>query len=278
VSETQAAELINFDGFSYTGDVTVFNNLTDAQNNQNARSGPHTIPTVSNGSRTTLTNARDASLFADTSEGSLAFLTAWYFTPQDVLTNDPNAGNGVGNPNNTNTGFVQMFDLDGSSVDSLDIGWENNNTEFSVEASGTNAGSSEAARLWPAPELGGDGAITSGEFLEYDLDFTAIFNSPVSSPGSGTSTSSLPDDVMGSFTGIFENTNTLDPSLNGFYTIDFSFQNESFALQNDAVAQFRPNTDVVSQFAVPLPGSVVLFGTGLVVAGLGAAARFRHDA
>lgn len=273
-TQAQAVELINFDGFSYTGDVTVFDTLNDAQNSQNKLSGPHTIPTVTNGPRSTLTEARDAALFADTSEGSLQFLTAWYFTPQDVLSNNSSVANGSGNPNNTNTGFVQMFDSDGSSVDTLDIGWENNNTEFSVEASGQNAGASEFARLWPAPVNGGAGAISAGEFLEYELDFTAIFNDPVSSPGSGTSTSSLPDDVTGSFTGIFENTNTSDTSLNGFYTIDFSFQNQSYALQNDAVVQFRPNTNVASQFTVPLPGSAMLFGTSLVIAGLGAAARF----
>lgn len=264
----QADGLINFDGFSYTGNVTVYDTADDARNQTNARSGPHGIPTSTNGPRSTLPNARDAALYADTQSNSFLFLTAWYFTPTDFV----GQADGFGNPNNTNTGFIQLYDLDGSSVDELGIGWNGDKTEFNVSASGTNAGSDEVARLWPAPTEGGAAAISAGEFLEYELDFTASFGTPAAKSGGIASQDTLPDAVSGGFNGIFENTNASDPALNGFYRIDFDFQNESWAVDTGAFAQFRSPGDVATTFqAVPVPPSLALLLLGLM--SLGAAAR-----
>lgn len=252
---------ISFDGFSYTGDITVYDTANDARNQTNARGGPHGIPTGTNGTRSTLPNARDAALFADTQSNSFQFLTAWYFTPLDEV----GKADGFGNPNNTNTGFIQLFDTDGSSLDQLDLGWSADRTEFSVSASGTNAGSDEFARLWPAPTIGGAAAISAGSFLEYDLDFTAGFGTPANLSNGLISKDAFPDTVSGGFTGIFENTNTADTSLNGFYRIDFDFQNESWAKDTGAVAQFRTDGAIATNFQqVPVPATAPLLLLGLV--------------
>jgi hypothetical protein len=271
--DARADAAINFDGFSYTGDVTVYDTADDARNETNARSGPHGIPTGTNGTRSTLPNARDAALLADTQSNSFLFLTAWYFTPTVFAGN----ADGSGNPNNTNTGFIQLYDLDGSSVDSLALGWNDDRTEFSVSATGENAGSSEIARLWPAPTVGGAAAISAGNFLEYELDFTAGFNTPAGITDSLYAKDAFPDSVSGGFTGIFENTNTTNPSLNGFYRIDFAFQNESWAKNTGAVAQFRDDGEIATTFQqIPLPATAPLLLLGL--AALAAVTRRRAGA
>lgn len=271
--EARAEARINFDGFSYTGNVTVYDTADDARNQTGARSGPHDIPTGTNGARSTLENARDAALYADTESNSFVFLTAWYFTPLDEV----GKADGFGNPNNTNTGFIQLYDLDGSSLSDLDLGWNTDRTEFSVSAKGGNAGSDEFARLWPAPETGGPASISAGNFLEYDLSFTAGFNTPASVGAGLIAKDTFPDTVTGGFTGIFENTNTTDPSLNGFYRIDFAFQNESWAKNTGAVAQFRDDGEIATTFQqIPVPATAPILLLGL--AALAAVTRRRPGA
>jgi hypothetical protein len=229
-------------------------------------SGPHTIPTRTASGRSTLPNARDASVFADTQTESFAFLTAWYFTPPAEL----GKADGFGNPNNNNTGFVQLFDTDGSSVDSLNAGWNGARTTFSVEASGSDAGSAEAARLWPAPETGGAASITAGTFLSYDFDLDATFATPAAGD---IRTGETPTGVNGAFSGIFRNTGG-DAALNGFYVFDFALQGGSSAANGDYVAQFRDGDDFASTAArtfaapVPLPAGLPLLAGALALAGV----------
>ncbi|TQE99022.1 MAG: hypothetical protein FKY71_10810 [Spiribacter salinus] len=186
------------------------------------------------------------------------------------------SADGFGNPNNTNTGFVQLFDTDGSSVDSLSFGGKADFTKFTMAASGTDAGASEIARLWPAPTEGNAASISAGRLLEYAFDLTAIFATP---HGDNTRTGETPQDASGSFTGIFENTGS-NEDLNNFYSFDFTLQSGSSAADNDYVAQFRDGSDFASTaartFEIPAPATPLLLVAGL--AGLGLAGKGRRGA
>lgn len=259
------AGFIDFDVFNYTGSVTEHGSLSDAQNGT-ASGGPHVIPTATNGTRTTLENARDAGIVANSDTGAFTFYTAWYYTPQSQL---PNV-NGSGNPNNTNTGFVQLSDTDSSSVENLSITRDAAFQTFSVVASGSNAGASEFSRLWAAPTSGGSGN-TAGVFIEYMLDLTVTFATP---NGTDTRSGETPDSVSGGFTGIFQNTSD-DTGEHGFYSFDFSFQSGSSAENGDYVAQFRDGNSFSATAArsfgaeasVPVPATFALLILGL--SGLG---------
>ena len=266
------AASIDFENFSYTGTVSLFDTLSDAQSGSNAQS-THTIPDVTNSDSGLSTNGgnRDAAVFADTDTNAFGFTTAWYWTAPGENTT------GAGNPNNTNTGFIQLRDdvgNVGTSVSSLQIGWNAEGDEFTVSASGENAGSDEFARLWPAPTIGGQSSISGGEFINFEFNLTAGFATPTTD---GTK-SVFPDTVAGSFSGIFENTSN---SANaGFFGADLTFSNGTLAQDENLTF---PDVGAFDEIAfrsfsaeIPVPATAALLGVGLL--GVGAAARRRRRA
>lgn len=267
------ASSVNFEDFNYYGTVTRYDTLTDAQNNVNGT--PYTIQTATNGANSTLPDARDAYIYVDQSTGDFEFGTSWYFTPQEWLGN----GEGYGNPNNSDNGFVQLYDTDSSSLTSLSMGWDSTLTQYSINATGANAGADEYARLWPAPNPGGASSISGGVYLDYMLSLTASFSSAAVS---GDLEGVLPSALVGSFNALFENTGT-DPTYNGYYTVALNFGNGSVAADDnygspysgyDNFSQVIADTSFVAP--VPLPPAWMLAGSGLlVVAAAGAFKRWR---
>lgn len=264
--------------FHYSGTITVYDTLQDAVAGQGARSGPHGIPTASNGNEQTLENARDGAIYvgrdapAAFSAGfpnTNIFMTSWYFTttPNDT---PPYFGAGSGNPNNVNTGFVQLYDDNGDTDIFSTGGWTDATyTTFSLSIAGQNAGAADVARLWHAPNLGGAAALTAGEFLEYELQLTAAFSNPASAsavPG-WFATDQTPIDISGHFRGIFENTNASDPTLHGFYVFDFALDEGTWAQQVGAVSpgatEDFPPLNFFAAPQVPEPATLGLLGLGL---------------
>lgn len=96
---------ISYDNFHYSGAVTRYSTLADAQAGTNAVSTT-SISTATNDTRSTLPNARDGQIYVAASSAGYDptnlsyFSTAWYFTTF------PANGDGWGNPNNTNPGFI----------------------------------------------------------------------------------------------------------------------------------------------------------------------------
>lgn len=265
---------VSYDNFHYSGTVTRYATQSDAENGANALSTT-AISTATNGPRSTLTDARDGQVyFASAATGydplDLAyFSTAWYFT------DTPANGNGWGNPNNTNTGFVQYYD--DTAIPSVDGGWSNGHKTFTLNVSGGDGDSYDYARLWAAPAVGGPGNWTAGVFLNFNLSLTADFNSAATLNGTTGwyDTSAMPDAIAGGATGIFENQSLGDPLLNGFYAFDFSFAKGSWA---DGIgATWTSGTDSFapsSLFAAPVPepGTLTLLGVSLI----GLVATRRH--
>lgn len=265
---------VTSESFNYSGTINRYSTLSDALNDQNSVGGPYSIATASNGDRNTLNNARDGSVyltsgtpgFVDTS----VFMTSWYFTTM------PANGAGWGNPNNTNTGFVQLYDTDNSTISNISGGWDDDSyTNFSFSADGDNATNAEDyARLWAPPVVGGAGSITRGTFLTYHLDMQFELPSAatldVLIPGWYGSVA-RPTSVTGSFTGIFQNTGT-QSDLNGFYVFDLSMSlgtwaEASAAVYPDGSTQYSPANGFAAP-AVPVPATVLLLLSGLLSVGL----------
>ena len=260
-----SAAIFNFEGFNYSGAVTRYDTLDDAKNGANAVGGPHAIPTGVNGPNQTLPNARDAYVYADTDAGSFLFGTLWYANPDNHKDN-PTAG--FGSPNNSNTGFFQLYDLDGDSVTSLEIGWRNGFTVMDLDVTGQGAGAASFARLWAAPTIGGPASETRGLFHSYELSMSASF---ANAHPTGVTTEA-PTDISGFIRGVFENTGSKD-SLKGFYAFDFLLNPGSAAELNgyffptqDGPLAFAEGrySEFVAPIPVPLPAALLLSGMGLL--------------
>jgi hypothetical protein len=257
------------DMFSYTGNVTRYATLEDARAGAGSIGGPYTLPSRATDAPYN-TPSRDAGIYFVNNAPSYAtnaniFLTAWWYTTDAAN----GAYSGWGNPNNTNTGFVQLYDAAGATSTASNAyfsGWDGAYyTQFNMAVQGQNATYENSyARLWHAPNEGGAGSLTKGVFLDYGLTLTAGGLQGTYDPVTGlVQSTDHPDAVNGLFWAIFQNTNTTDPSLNGYYVANFALGLDNWAYAQGAALNgaFSP-----SEFGapVPIPAAVWLLGSGVV--------------
>ncbi|MCZ7580099.1 MAG: PEP-CTERM sorting domain-containing protein [Fimbriimonadaceae bacterium] len=260
--------VVDSDMFGYDITVTRYGSLADAMAQQNAVSGPHTVlgadPSDPRGGMRDVWMGfyKDRPSYYNNFAG---LMTAWYFTL------DPNQGDGWGNPNNTNTGFVQVYDNMADSVVSWTGGWstlapgvgDGSSFTFTVTG-GMHADPAEYPRLWAAPEIGGAGEITKGIFHQYYVSAT-VTGLTANDDGFGWYESmDAPGGISGGFTGIFENQSTTRPELNGFYYFSGALNMDNWAVANGGTWGGGVYSPYAYFGAVPEPGSMAALGLGML--------------
>lgn len=257
----------SYENMNYAGTVTRYATLADAQNQTNALR-TDTIATATNETRSTLPNARDGQIYAARSapgyDSDIAyFSTAWYFT------NISGKGDGWGNPNNTNNGFIQFYNP-GSIATSVSGGWSNGAKTFTVNLSGGDGDGSNAARLWAPEAVGGPSGDTGGVFRSFNLNLVANFANAATVSGvtGWLETNADPTSLAGSVTGIFENQSSTNTSVNGFYSFNLTLANGSWwksvgaTYGNDVI----PGPAIFAA-PVPEPEAYALAFAGMAVVG-----------
>ena len=278
---------VAFDNFTYSGTVTRYASMADAQNQINPTGGPYTIQTASNGPRNTRPNARDGSITV-TSAAPAAYgtdltqiNTAWYFT-----TSPPNVG--LGNPNNTNDGFIQYYLTSSPTVTG---GWQPGYTQFQLSVTGGDGNTGNNGRFWPASIPGNSAAnVSRGHFVDFNLNLSANFAAAAALNGATNwyETNAMPSSMSGTISGIFLNDQAVDPSANGYYRFSYtvtgpgSWAADNAATWNDGAAEVPPaSLWAAPAVAIPPPavvapvpslGTLALVGLSLML-GLMAAVR-----
>jgi hypothetical protein len=261
---------------SYTGTVSTYGTLADALNGTNA-TGTYSI-TNRPGDAPYDTPYRDAVIMI-WSNGAYGYT----YNNNDFYTNvysttPGNAyGSGTGNPNKTQEGLIMLTGYDGGPASTGDQGYFHDfngtsYTEFTLQFTGGSANLT-ASRLWNAPasytyDPNADLSQwswwnpTLGTFLSYQFNVTfgGLAGTPESTYG-GILATNNPTSVNGTFTGVFQNTNT-----NGYYVANLTFGMDNWAYaQNSLQSQ-----TITSEFwgyaqpdPVPEPSVLLLFPFGL---------------
>ena len=245
------------DYMSYDMTMTKYGSLSDAQNATNAL-GSYTLTDPATNNRRDMGTyfVQDVATF---DSDYAIFLTAWYYTT------DPNNGaySGWGNPNNTNTGFVQMYDIGATSVSSMSGAWSVLNagvaggSTFTMSATGGAAGATQFARLWHGA-TGGASNLTGGTFHNYSFNVTASgLTANWDSTHNLYAAYNHPASLSGGFSGIFENTGA-DSQYHGFYVFNGVLNETSWAFGNSANLNGAFSDSAFG--AVPEPTTMTILG------------------
>ncbi len=173
-------------------------------------------------------------------------------------------------PSNTNFGFIQLGDLDGSTDTALTAAWNPSRDTFTLHLSGTNAvRQDDYARLWNAGGATGPASITAGNFVSYEFKLEAVGLSAVWDADKGTyiAPNFDPAAVSGYFRGVFQN---LSPDDGQAYTFDLALNLDSWAYAHRGDLAANSDPYVSSTFAatsIPEPATTALL-LGLGAGGL----------
>ena len=275
-SAALAGFYVSTDRTSYSGGVAQYATLADAQAGVNALAGP-TAFAPRNTTEPLNTPARDLAIWVASDApdavspgyaNANVLMTAWYYT----ITGP---GAGWGNPNNTNGGFFQIYDLTAATLTSQTGTWSADRKAFTRQIAGANAAAAEYGRSWvPGAENQAAGA-TAADFASYALSVTFGFDEAAQydATAGGWYLQAEPTSVSGTLSGVFTNTSTTHPALNGFYAFAYTLGLDSwvYANQNSLVGDYdtmTPSEFFSTTVVVPEPGAVLLGLIGLAAAGV----------
>lgn len=253
--------LVSTDRFGYSGSVTRYATLADAQ------SGSGAIDSVSIGDRDlSVYFANNDSMEADFN----AMLGSWWYTT------DAQGRAGWGNTRgNTGPGYLQLYDADASTDTSVAMNFSNFDgtyyTDFELSVTGENANTADDFSRVSVY----DNVNDAGIWHSYSLNMVATGLEGVMTAPGIIEANNHATGVSGSISGIFELTeNQTSPANQGFYVIDFdlSMINWAWDNRNDLMTQDGFGDPIADEFGaslfrtVPAPGATVLLAMGGVLA------------
>jgi len=249
--------LVSTDSLNYSGTISRYATLADAQTGSNSLSSVH------------LSQPRDGSLWntknAPTSytgagyENDTVFLTSWWYTT------DPNNGaySGWGNPNNTDDSFIQLYNGGNGTVTSNTASWNAGFNTLTVNITGANADYNNSyARLWTGQS---GSSVEDGVFVSYGINYSVSGLAATLDPSTGWMVDGTSRGIVsGSFTGIYHNIDTNVPANNGYYAFNVSLfdSGTTYGEANSANLNGAFNHGFFAA-PVPEPASFAVLGLGV---------------
>ncbi len=246
------------DRFGYSGTVYRYGSLSDAQSDTNR------IDTV-------LVGDRDLSLWvvkndpAVYSDSNIVMGSWWYSADSS---GNPGWGNTRGN---TGVGFMQIYDIDGSTDTNIDMafgGYDGTHyTEFDLTLAGQNTVLAEDFGRFSVYDNVNDGGV----WHEYSVALAATGLQGVPLGGGVIQAANHPTGVSGSISGIFEITeNQTSPANQGFYSIDLTLSMTNWAWEQDQTGTltYPADGEIYDSLFRTVPEPVTMAGLVMGVGGL----------
>jgi hypothetical protein len=253
------------DRFGYTGTVTKYDSLADAEDNVNA------VETIVIGSSDPSDNSehRDASFGFYDNAGSYGsdlnlLMGSWWYGINGT------AGNGNVN-GNTGVGFMQLYDDNGSTDTSIDMSFSDFDgtywTAFNLLVEGGNATSADDFARFSAY----DNVHDAGTYSSYILDIKATGLQGIET-GNVIQANNHATGVSGTFDALFSfGGDSQGDIYTGFYSISLDFDMENWAYSNNGSLNgpYQDGGNIyASQFVtiseVPEPSIIAFFALGML--------------
>lgn len=271
----QAGGVFSTDRFGYTGVVTRYGSQTDAENGINALD----VINIQDVAANNTFEHRDASFYFVNDAGAYdtnynVLMGSWWYSVSGSA--------GYGNINgNTGVGFMQLYDGDGSTDTSVNMGFDNFNgsywTDYTLQVTGSNATAANDYSRFSVY----DNVYDSGTYLNYNLNITATGLQGVQT-GDVIEANNHATGVTGTFTGLFQlsDSSPAGPNAglnNGFYTIALTFDMDNWAFANNGSlnGDFQDGGNIYESLfvetgvpVVPVPAAAGLGFLGMSLVGI----------